>query len=362
MIRCTRLVTRGSSLVVLGTCLFAVALAPAAESAPPAATVLPTAVAPRMGTAPQIDGKIGPGEWETLHVAGLVARGEKADRDLLQPRLGEFWVGWDEQNLYLAMRSAVHPARGPKAVQGPPEGIKDSRNLVTEDSIEIWFDMHAGDRDAHMYQFFLNPLGALSDTWMRLKYNAVRTTWRAEGLRQAHSVQDGIWTAEIAIPLASLQVEDRSLPMALRMCRNYQDPHNQSRWAPGVTAYDDRATMPRIRLDPNAPVIQELSFQDAQGVHVALRVANTTAAAIPVKVRIGGTVEGAAREDKDWTAELAPGAEQAFAWKAAFPPSEDGAVHAEIRVTGAGDEVLYHRDIKWRPAEKPQWDPAETNE
>lgn len=318
------------------------------------AHIRPTAVIPFMAKAPVIDGVIGDGEWNTLHVAKFVSQGG----DLLQQRPGEFWVGCDGKRLFIAVRSGVHPTLG--AIAKVPKGVgaKDEMGAVYDDSIELWINNNPGGDVGQYYQILVNSAGALYDQSFDVKEKIGQTYWRV-AMEQAHKVADGLWTAEFAIDLANLGIADPTRPLAMRVCRNFKYNWDQSRWAPLVRSFDSPETMPLVRFAAVAPVVSEVGFQDDKGIAVAVDLTNPTAKPLPVKVKLGYNAESQPRYFQEIPAELKPGATQRFEYRKEFFTGENYPALAEILVTGADGAVLHHRDVKWQTKPKgPIWAPV----
>lgn len=332
----------------------------AAEEAPTAPDVIPVATAPIMTKAPTVDGVIEDAEWPTLHVARLVAQHGRNDarRDLLQARRAEFWLGCDGETLYVAVRSSVHPDLGPKADVEPRSDLRDPPHLPTDDSVEIWIDNAPGDKAGRHYQFLVNARGAQAETMWDRKFNSERRWWRPETYRHVHKVVDGVWTVELAVPLADLGVEDLTGPLGVRVARNFQRPTDQSRWAPKTQRFSDRETMPRVRFVAGAPIITERSWYDARGnADVRIETRNASDKPIDLKVRIGCA---AAEDELDWSEEqltLEPGRSVTHERRQEIGEGRPGA--AEVVITGADDAVLYHRDVLWSAKPDPAWESGE---
>ncbi len=317
-------------------------------------SVRPEVIMPLLKLAPQIDGVIEEGEWNTLHVSRFVAQ-RAGGKDLLQPRLGEFWIGCDTTNLYIAVRSAVHPTAGPMA-EHEPEGAKDIGQTIYDDSIELWIDNDPEGKGGKYYQIMVNSLGATFDKMHDRADGSANLWWRPDDFRQAHTVENGVWIAEFAIPLADLEIEDLSQPIAMRVCRNYKYPWDQSRWAPNVNAFDSAESMARVKFVESAPVVSEVGFQDDDGIRVAVDVANPTGAALPVHVKLGYNAEQQPRYYEEWEAVLEPGASRRFEYEKEFFSPENYPALAEIRVTGADGVMYYQRDVKWHTQPEDPWD------
>ncbi len=306
------------------------------------AEVRPYAVIPLMRTAPTIDGKIEDGEWQTYHCSRFVSQ----KRDRLQPRMGEFWLGCDGDKMYVAIRSGVHPQAGIVAKK-VPKGNKDIGKAVFDDSIELWFDNDPEKTQGKYFQILLNSNKAVLDSMFEHKDGTSNTWWRPESFVQAHSVADGVWVAEFAIDLSDLEIADPSNEIGIRVCRNYKLGWDQSRWAPNVVSFDSHDTMGRIKFVENAPIVDEVGFQDEKGINVAVRVKNPTDAALPVKVKLGYNAEQQPRYYGEYEETLAPGAEKLFEYRKDFFAAESYPALAEILVTDPAGGIFYHRDVKW---------------
>ena len=110
---------------------------------------------------PVIDGTINDDEWQ--HAASLNAL--QTLRGQVAPRQTRFWVLWDEDNLYMAMRSPLRP--GERPLQRQRRRDRETANLVFDDSYEIWLDTKAKDPKTGLdcyFQFLSNPAGKPYDT------------------------------------------------------------------------------------------------------------------------------------------------------------------------------------------------------
>lgn len=309
-------------------------------------SVKPTAVIPFMSKAPTIDGVIGDGEWDTLRVSRFTSQ-----QDLLQQRPGEFWVGSDGKKLYIAVRSGVHPTAGAVTKYTDTAGTKDEQRSVFDDSIELWFHNAPLGGPGEYYQVLLNSAGVLYDQEFDAVEKIGRTYWRVD-MQQAHKIENGLWTAEFAIDLASIKVKDPTQPLALRVCRNYKHVWNQSRWAPRVIAFDAPDTMPLVRFAGAAPVVSEAGFQDDKGICVAVEVRNPGDKPLPVTVKLGYNAESQPRYFAETPAELKPGETRRFEYRKEFFTGDNYPALAEALVTGGDGTVLYHRDVKWQTKPK----------
>jgi len=334
-------------------------------------SIRPAAQIPLMPKPPKIDGSLDEGEWPTLHVARFVGGSD----DWLAERAGEFWLGSDGNSLYVAVRSAVHPTLGPKAQSPRRKDGEDADAIDADDSIEIWVSPAYGS-DGKRCQIMLTPAGAVFDSMHRhdadralyrtrprvdhesrhpqddieMLNTAIDFNWTA-GLTQAHRVQDGVWVAEVAIDFKSLAIEDAQSSLAVRVCRNFQNPKEQCRWAPNTGMFSLPKTMPRVFFDSLSPIVSETGFQDANGIRMGVDLTNPGSGALPVVVRLACQVDQdkpAAIEEQSFT--LSPG--QTRRVELVRPLTEAqmarGVAAGEIWVRPAKGGTYYRRDVRWR--------------
>ncbi len=316
-------------------------------------TVTPTVVIPFLAAPPAMNGVIAPGEWKTLHQARFVSQ----NGELLERRAGEFWIGSDRKTLYVAVRSAVHPTLGALAKYAKRDSNQD---VIFDDALEIWVDNSPGSDKGQYFQIMVNPNGATYEARYNHRDKIAQTFWRAT-MRQAHSVKDGQWTAELAIDLAGLGITDPTQPLAMRVCRDFKNPWDQARWGPRVHGFEAPDTMAHVRFTDAAPVVEELPVQDAQGVTIGLALSNPTQQSLPLHVRLGYNAQDQPRYFQDADVTLAPGAAQTVVYRKPFFTPDDYPALGEALVTNAAGDTLYHRDFKWhtRPSE-PLWDAVAT--
>jgi hypothetical protein len=315
------------------------------------ARIRPKALVPPLATAPTIDGVLAPGEWNTLHVARWVSR----HGDLLQPRMGEFWLGCDGRRLFVAARSAVHPTLGTQTTHRAREGEADAEYLEMDDSIEIWVSALGGAGPS--YQMIVNPAGAVFDAAHAGGSVPSRTDWTA-AIEQRHTVKDGVWVMEMAVTCESLGIADPSAPLAIRVCRNYCLPRDQSRWAPGVDYYSVPMTMPIVVFASPAPVVSEVGLDDAEGICLAIDVSNPGGEPLPLVVRFGHNARKSPRAyAPDEELSLAPGETRRILRRWPWAQAADAVALGEILVKSPRGTTYYHRDFGWHPRQQaPLWE------
>ncbi len=333
---------------MIGTALLVLASAFATPGrADPA---LPQVALPLMKTAPMIDGKIDEAEW-----AGAVRNvGLCSQHNLeLKSREAIFWAGSDGRNLYLAMKSELPPG-GEILNRAVPDGDRDIMAALNDDSVELVIHPHLGATagDRRYFHLIVNARGAMFDRSFdeASPQNAINTAWRLKNWQYQSGFADGWWQVEMAIPLAEIGAtpEDLKHPWGLRICRNWQRPWDQSRWESVGAPYEDVPTMPRLRFDENAPVVQVLGLRGESKPRIELSVADPGAAPLPAKVFLSDTWSRNPPTELTKDLTVAAGGKELVSFE---PPhgGPEGAHHTIIRVTSPDEQrVFYVRDFTWR--------------
>ncbi|PIY43438.1 MAG: hypothetical protein COZ05_11040, partial [Armatimonadetes bacterium CG_4_10_14_3_um_filter_59_10] len=322
----------------------------------------PEIVVPYMRTPPVIDGAIHEDEWQCTKVKGFISQ-QRANR--LEFRDGEFRIGHDDKNIYLAVKSVVHPEVGLIATSEPTPGkIDDLSN--GDDSVELFFAPNVRNegkatKAGMIYQIIFNGKGALHDIAIDKVKNTFDINWRVD-MKMENSVQEGYWHVEAAITLASIPGGALDDLWALRVCRNFKNPWDQSRFGINVIAFADAETMPQMRFRKDAPIVKQLCYQSEKqdGVDHRVSVTNPTDKPLAVKVQIGHNPIDQPRYYKTETFNLEPGESEVvqYALKVSDPNSYSAA--SIIRVTSPDDrETYFLRDFLWdmRP-NKDVWTPV----
>lgn len=200
--------------------LIALALLAVVTAAPPEIVV------PRIG-APVIDGSLDDPAWRDALVIGdftLAGKNQPPTKPV------EARVGFDEESLYLGFRCAEpHPDRL-RALATP-----GSADVWRDDCIEVW--LRTDGEGIDFDQFIVNARGVTQSVRQRRRAGGppAPVTWRAA----AHVGPDA-WTAELAIPYATLEapVPHRGERYGLKLGREDHTSEEPvlSTW-PAATAY-----------------------------------------------------------------------------------------------------------------------------
>ena len=293
----------------------------AAENISPDRMVLPPMV-----NAPTIDGKIEEGEWnDACKVIGFLDR-EKGFS--LEPRDGFTLVGYDQENLYIAMSTEL-----------PPDGKliskqkRDDGSVVSDDSIEIWIDTNRENRslkkgDQRYCQIIINSLGKLQDTLFDPEKGVPNTGWDLKGHTFANRIdlEKKRWDLELSIPWKSINADGNQLMgkgIGLFVGRNWKQPWSQAGFSMArVFKFTANFEYPEFILKQNAPVIREeslglvfdatfdyrLNIRNREGKDLALKVeASVAGSDMPTKtfdkdviVSAGNNANFAVKTDAGW--------------------------------------------------------------
>ncbi len=183
---------------------------------------------PLMQKAPTIDGVIQESEWQE---AGRMERFGRPHP--LSPQKAGFWIGADEQNLYLAVRTETPPGGQLLQRANPLPGDTDARSFE-DDSIELYFSLNpdAVGAQQRIYQGIFNAKGAIYD---QLITPSGAESWRGRW-NIKNSTADDYWSCEISIPWSDLGLTNSPLghSMALRIARNWRRStgSTQTEWSP----------------------------------------------------------------------------------------------------------------------------------
>lgn len=222
----------------------------------------PTFVVPYASVKPQIDGAINDAEWQgALSVSAL-----QTTNHAVSPRQARFWLLWDEDNLYLAMRSPLR--EGERLVQGLRMRDRDI-NVVFDDSYEIWPNVGSKSKDGQgvFFQFLSNFAGARSDVLYEPAVGNSRPGWVSGWEPKNRITPDGkAWEWEMVIPRQSLSKDtpfSDGFHMTCLLARNFKRPWEQNS-IEGTSSFSVSDTYSHFILSKTAPAIHLLAVADPQ--------------------------------------------------------------------------------------------------
>lgn len=161
----------------------------------------PLLTIPYTHTAPTIDGTINEKEWSSAVSINALQTTQGA----VNARQARFWLMWDQEHFYLAMRSPLRPAE--RVVQAHRQTQRDNANVVFDDSYEIWLnaDTTSPDGQPVFFQYLGNAAGARYDVMFEPAVGNSRPGWTAGWNPVNRITPDGkFWEWEMAIPRTSL--------------------------------------------------------------------------------------------------------------------------------------------------------------
>jgi hypothetical protein len=222
----------------------------------------PTFVIPYATTRPVIDGVVNDAEWQGAASEMAVQTVTHA----VSPRQARFWMTWDEDNLYVAMRSPFRD--GERVIQANRWTDKDI-NVVFDDSYEIWLDVatHSPDGQPVFFQFLSNIAAARFDCMHEPAVGNMRIGWTSGWTPKNRMTPDGkTWEMEVAIPRKSVYKNDAFADGYAFKCliaRNYKRPWEQNSVV-GTGSFSVRDSYATYILSKNAPAVHLLGVTSPQ--------------------------------------------------------------------------------------------------
>ena len=214
----------------------------------------PTAVLPFATTKPTIDGKVTDAEWRhafsqrALQTTGKHVSGRQA----------RFWMMWDQEHLYVAMRDPLRP--GERPIQQHRGGDRDL-DIIMDDCFEIWVSVGATDpltgQPNCSTQFLANFAGGIFDALHQPAVGNSRSSSYDTGWKPVSRINEhNEWEMELVIPRESLGRMDKPFHegMTLRslVARNYKRPWEQNSFE-GTSTFAVVDTHTRFILSKTAP-------------------------------------------------------------------------------------------------------------
>jgi len=240
---------------------------------------------PKANRLPVIDGtlRLEQGEWsDAAAVYGMLAPRPA----LLLPMHALTFLTWDEDHLYLGMRTEVKPGYVLR------RRIRDmDAGVARDDSIELVFNPLGRDQpEQAMFQIMYNALGARWDAMVTVGVTA--KYWDAEGWEFKSDYKPGMdhWDLEIKIPVKSMRIKGRNesgqcwLVLPTRDWKWLVDEQGKLQWniyssITGNGGFISQENQFPLVLDSAAPVVQLLDLGGLCNGQFALkaRFANTSA-------------------------------------------------------------------------------------
>ena len=201
----------------------------------------------------------------------------------LSPRQTRFWMTWDEDNLYMAMRSPLR--QGERLIQALRDRSHDI-NVVFDDSYEVWLDVGSTDPKTGLvafFQFLCNYAGARYDVLHQPSVGNSSLSWSSGWEPKTRVTPDGkCWEWEMAIPRQSVYKATpfaEGFKLSCLIARNFKRPWEQNSFE-GTSSFAVLETHSKYVLSKTAPAIHLLAAADsgAQTLGLQLAACGTTGA------------------------------------------------------------------------------------
>jgi len=246
---------RGLSAVLL----FLTLGATAAEQPSYGATVAP------FKTAPTLDGRLSPGEWDGALRLPAVMNYENA---FVTPHGCNVFFGFTREHLYFAVVSEL-PPDGTLVANQTRIGA-NPQQLVFDDGIEIYIDPNRANRAAgkgsrSYFYYHGNSVGSYATIEFGSE-GAPDPGW-ASRIEVANDIrkEEGVWIQEARFPLAALGLQPGDVigrDVGILVARNIKRTGvwTQAVWFPHKGAFVGVDNYPLIRLTEDAPTVSLDSF------------------------------------------------------------------------------------------------------
>ena len=229
----------------------------------------PRLTIPYAAQKPVIDGAINDAEWRgALSVDAL----QTTDKNL-SARRTRFWLMWDEDHLYLAMRSPLRA--GERPIQNLREAKAD-QPIVMDDAWEMFVDAGTKSPDGQpvFFQVLSNFAGARFDVLHEPAVGNFRLGWESGWQPKNRLTADNQWEMEVAIPRQSLY---RQTPfkegetLSGLLARDFKRPWEQNS-IEGTGSFATRETHSIWTLSRNAPALDFAVLSDPRAQSIGLKL------------------------------------------------------------------------------------------
>jgi len=236
----------------------------------------PVAVVPYAVTKPVIDGTVDDAEWQ----GAFSQRALQTTGRTISSRQARFWMMWDEENIYVAMRDPLRPGERPIQAYRERRTGKDL-DIIYDDCYEIWVSVDATDPltgQPHCFSQFLgNFAGARYDALHQPAVGNSRTSSYDTNWEPKSRLTDrNEWEMELVIPRASLGTTQGPFHDGMRfrtlIARNYKRPWEQNSFE-GTSSFSVIDTHSEFVMSKTAPALHLLGVGDAAAGKIGLHLA-----------------------------------------------------------------------------------------
>ncbi len=236
----------------------------------------PVAAIPYAATKPVIDGTVNDAEWQ----GAFSQRALRTTGGQISSRQARFWMMWDEENLYIAMRDPLRPGERPiQQHRGRASGT--DMDIIFDDCYEIWISVGATDtltgQPDCSTQFLGNFAGGRYDAIHQPAVGNSRTSSYDTNWEPKSRLTDkNEWEMELVIPRASLGTTKGPFHDGMRfrtlIARNYKRPWEQCSFE-GTSSFSVIDTHSEFVMSKSAPGLHLLGVGDAAAGKIGLHLA-----------------------------------------------------------------------------------------
>lgn len=295
---------------------------------------VPQFTIPYAWTKPVLDGVVNAAEWQgAMSVNALQTVGRQ-----ISARQTQFWACWDEENLYLAMRSPLRS--GERLIQAKRDQSREL-NVVFDDSLEFWLDAGTTDPNTGLVAFFQYLTNFAGNVWDVVQQPSVgnsSASWTANWpVKHRLNKELNAWEMELTVPRKSVYLEKPFAEGTVLRCllaRNYKRPWEQCN-VEGTSSFSVSDTYSHWVLSKTAPAVHLLSVADAKAKTFGLCLAASAATAQKLKWSY------AADEGQQKSGELAVEKDKLSGVVADLALDPPGKGAFRIRVTSVDGRVTY---------------------
>jgi hypothetical protein len=234
----------------------------------------PVVAIPYAATKPVIDGVVDDAEWQ----GAMSHRALQTTGKAISSRQARFWMMWDEENLYVAMRDPLRP--GERPIQ-EKRGRGRDLETIFDDCYEIWVSVGATDpltgQLGCMSQFVANYAGARYDVLHQPAVGNSRSSSYDTGWEPKNRITGrNEWEMEVVIPRASLGLTKGPFRdgqhFRCLIARNYKRPWEQNSFE-GTSTFAVPDSHSEFIMSKTAPALHLLGMGDVTTGQLGVRLA-----------------------------------------------------------------------------------------
>lgn len=219
----------------------------------------PVVQAPYADEKPVIDGRLDDALWgKCLYLNALRCTGR-----MMSHRPTAFWIAWDEESIYVAMRSPLRP--GEKPLRKFRDTERDI-NVVFDDAFEVFLGANSTSPDGQpvFFQYLANFDGARYDAMHEPRVGNRREGWTANWETKSTLNARNEWEMEMRIPRETVY-RDRfreGETITMLIARDFKRPWEQNSFE-GTSDFSVGESHTHVKLVRGRPVIRFLGAADS---------------------------------------------------------------------------------------------------